>query len=116
MIKLITFTVNLKCDDCGADVTITDQKPEWKTDEDLRRTYEESAAWVEANKDRHFSTLSDNVLPPLVRVDSGLGFTGHPKLLSCPELRYIDCPCCDGRVYKGSGNTSARSETKGERP
>lgn len=94
----MNYKVNFKCRACFADIEIENQKPPWVGHD--QRVIDEAQAFVNANKGKVFSVLSNErrEIPPLV-VRQLVGMSGVELALSSDaHARWIECPACDGRA------------------
>lgn len=97
----MTFKLNLTCSACKAAVTFENEKPEWKEDPKVAEALAESKAFVERHKDTIPFFVKEEKKPPYVM---STGQYGEFRLLKV-DPRYVECPCCGGRAWWGSGKS-----------
>lgn len=99
----ITFECTVRCEDCGARITIRDEAPQWHLARKVATELKAARQWV-AEHPTIPGTMLDRMMhpptaPPFVGIEPICGGTfvdEHP-------VHYIDCPCCGGKAFRNPG-------------
>ena len=88
----IDYRLTVKCQDCYAVTTYSNERPEWKVREPDPKRIRQAKRWL---------ALPDPKPRP---IPAYVGFGGWGSILGQPSLevpasyRYVVCPACDGKA------------------
>ena len=93
------WTVTLQCSECGARIRYEDERPPWLDDDEVIQQIAAAEAFVR----EHPTGPAFADRPPYVRWE----LFGGRHFVEPPDHRYVECPSCGGKAYRGSGSPAA---------
>jgi len=85
----VDYRITVKCEDCYAVTTYTNERPEWQTWEPDPKEIRKAKRWLALPEEKR-GTAPAYIVPG--------GFLAPPYLSYVDSHRYITCPACDGEA------------------